>query len=183
MTRPRPGIPGMSEIRSLRFGYYTMNKGITLIELLVVIAIIGILASAAMPFSRMAVQRTKELELRRNLRILRTAIDEFKKDCDSKRLSVLEGYCKSEQYNYPESLEQLMEPLKLAGNTDTTKKYLRRIPRDPMSALESPDKPNNWGLRSYGDEPDSRDWGSGNVYDVYSKSEAISLDGSKYNTW
>jgi general secretion pathway protein G len=160
-----------------------MQKGITLIELLVVIAIIGILASAAMPFSRMAVQRTKELELSRNLRSLRTAIDEFKKDCDNKKLSALEGYCKSEQYNYPESLEQLTEPLKLAGGADLTKKYLRRIPRDLMTAVESSDKPNNWGLRSYGDEPDSHDWGGGNVYDVYSKSEVLSLDGTKYNTW
>jgi general secretion pathway protein G len=160
-----------------------MHKGITLIELLVVIAIVGILATAAMPFSRMTVKRTKEIELRGNIRVLRSAIDEFKKDCDSKKLSTVEGYCKSEQYNYPESLEQLTEPLKLAGAADTTKKYLRRIPRDPMTALESPDKPNNWGLRSYGDEPDSRDWGGGNVYDVYSKSEKVSLDGTKYNTW
>jgi len=160
-----------------------MHKGITLIELLVVIVIVGILASAAMPFSRMAVQRTKELELRGNIRVLRTAIDEFKKDCDNKKLSTVEGYCKSDQYNYPESLEQLTEPLKLAGAVDKTKKYLRRIPRDPMVALDSPDKPNNWGLRSYGDEPDSRDWGGGNVYDVYSKSEKVALDGTNYNAW
>jgi general secretion pathway protein G len=160
-----------------------MPKGITLIELLVVIAIVGILASAAIPFSRMTVQRTKELELRGDLRLLRTAIDEFKKDCDTKKLSTTEGYCKSDQYNYPESLDQLTEPLRLAGAGDTTRKYLRRIPRDPMTALDSPDKPNNWGLRSYGDEPDSHDWGGGNVYDVYSKSEKVSLDGTKYNTW
>jgi general secretion pathway protein G len=160
-----------------------MDKGITLIELLVVIAIVGILASAAMPFSRMTVQRTKEIELRGDLRLLRTALDEFKKDCENKKLSALEGYCKPEQFNYPESLEQLMEPLKMAGAAATVKKYLRRIPRDPMTALEAPDKPNNWGLRSYTDDPDSRDWGGGNVYDVYSKSEKVSLDGSKYNTW
>ncbi|MGC1454081.1 MAG: type II secretion system protein [Nitrospirota bacterium] len=160
-----------------------MHKGITLIELLVVIAIVGILASAAMPFSRMAIKRTKEIELRGNLRALRTAIDEFKKDCDTKKLSAVEGYCKPDQYNYPESLEQLTEPLKLAGTVDTSKKYLRRIPRDPMTPLESPDKTNNWGLRSYGDEPDSHDWGGGNVFDVFSKSENISLDGTKYNTW
>ncbi len=160
-----------------------MHKGITLIELLVVIAIVGILASAAMPFSRMAIKRTKEIELRGNLRALRTAIDEFKKDCDTKKLSAVEGYCKPDQYNYPESLEQLTEPLKLAGTVDTSKKYLRRIPRDPMTPLESPDKTNNWGLRSYGDEPDSHDWGGGNVFDVFSKSENISLDGTKYNIW
>ena len=160
-----------------------MQKGITLIELLVVIAIVGILASAAMPFSRMAVQRTKEIELRGNLRLLRSAIDEFKKDCELKRLSTVEGYCKPEQYNYPETLEQLTQPLNMPGAGSTVKRYLRRIPRDPMTTLESPDKTNNWGLRAYTDDPESHDWGGGNVYDVYSKSEKVSLDGSKYNTW
>jgi len=172
--REEMGLGGMRNCR---------RDGITLIELLVVIAIVGILATAAMPLSRMTVRRAKEIELRTNLRVLRTAIDEFKKDCDEKKLSTVEGYCKSEQYNYPETLEQLTEPLELAGAVDKTRKYLRRIPRDPMTALESPDKPNNWGLRSYGDSSESTQWGGGNVYDVYSKSEVISLDGSKFNTW
>jgi general secretion pathway protein G len=158
-------------------------KGFTLIEILVVIAIISILAAAVMPLTRMSVKRVKEIELRQNLRILRTAIDAFKKDCDDKRLSSLDGYCQSEQNNYPESLEKLTEPLKLAGAVDKTKKYLRRLPRDPLTALDSSDNPNNWGLRAYGDEPDSTSWGGGNVYDVYSKNEAAALDGSKYNTW
>jgi general secretion pathway protein G len=158
-------------------------KGITLIELLVVIVIVAILASAAMPLSRMTVKRAKEIELRGSLRILRTAIDEFKRDCDTKKLSTIEGYCKTEQNNYPESLEQLLEPLKLSGATDKTKKYLRRIPRDPLSGLESSGNSNNWGLRSYSDAPDSTQWGGGNVYDVYSKSDKDALDGSKYNTW
>jgi general secretion pathway protein G len=162
---------------------HRLQYGITLIELLVVIAILGILATAAMPLSRMTIRRAKEIELRTNLRIIRTAIDEFKKDCDEKKLSTVEGYCKAEQDNYPETLEQLTEPLKLAGTGDKTRKYLRRIPRDPMTPLESPDKPNNWGLRSYSDSSDSTQWGEGNVYDIYSKSEAVSLDGSKFNTW
>lgn len=160
-----------------------MQKGVTLIEMLVVVAIVAILASAVMPLSRMTVMRTKEIVLRGNLRTLRKAIDDFKWDCDNKKLSTVEGYCKSEQNNYPETLEQLTEPLKMAGAVDKTKKYLRRIPRDMMMPLDAPDKPNNWGLRSYSDQPDSTEWGGGNVYDVYSKSDAISLDGSKYNTW
>src|SRR5512143_4327271 len=159
------------------------RKGITLVELLVVISIVAVLATAAMPLSRMTMQRTKEIELRQNLRVLRTAIDEFKKDCENKKLSSLEGYCKSDQNNYPESLEQLTEPLKMSGAVDKTIKYLRRIPRDPMTELESPDNPNNWGLRSYSDPPDSTSWGGGNVYDVYSRSDKTALDGSKYSTW
>ena len=159
------------------------QQGITLIEMLVVIAIISILASAALPLSRVTVQRAKEIELRGNLRILRKAIDEFKADCDGKRLSTVEGYCKAEQNNYPATLELLTEPLKMSGAVDKTRKYLRRIPRDNMTPLDSPDNPNNWGLRSYSDPPDSTQWGGDSVYDVYSKSDKIALDGSKYNTW
>ncbi len=157
------------------------RKGITLIELLVVIAIVAILATAAMPLTRMTVTRTREIELRSSLRILRTAIDAFRKDCVEKKLSL--DYCKSDQDFYPESLEQLTEPLTLAGSSDKKKKYLRRIPRDPMTDLESPGNTNNWGLRSYSDAPDSTQWGGGNVFDVYSKSDKIALDGSQYSTW
>ena len=158
------------------------QAGVTLIELLVVIAIVAILATAALPLSRMTVKRTKEIELRSSLRILRTAIDAFKKDCLEKKLPT--DYCKSDQDNYPESLEQLTEPLTLAGSVGgKTRKYLRRIPRDPMMELDSPGNPNNWGLRSSSDAPDSTQWGRGNVFDVYSKSDKIALDGSQYNTW
>lgn len=157
------------------------QNGLTLIELLVVIVIVAILASAAMPLSRMTVKRVKELELRSSLRILRSAIDEFKKDCAEKKLG--SDYCAADRDGYPETLEQLTEPLKLAGAVDKTKKYLRRIPPDPMTPRESSDDPNNWGLRAYGDQPDSTHWGGGNVFDVYSKNDAEALDGSKYSTW
>ncbi|HTG02205.1 MAG TPA: prepilin-type N-terminal cleavage/methylation domain-containing protein [Nitrospirota bacterium] len=159
------------------------RSGVTLIELLVVIAIISVLASAVLPLSQVTVRRVKEIELRENLRLLRRGIDEFKADCDNKKLSTVEGYCKTEQNNYPATLEMLTEPLKLSGAVDKTRKYLRRIPRDAMTPVESPDKPNNWGLRSYSDPPDSTQWGGDNVFDVYSKSDKIGLDGTKYSTW
>ncbi len=160
-----------------------VQKGFTLIEILVVLAIMGILASAAMPMSRMAVKRAKEIELHASLRMLRTAIDQFKADCDAKKLSTIEGYCKTELDNYPDSLEQLTEPLKLSGTENKIRRYLRRIPRDPMTALATSDNTNNWGLRSYSDTPDSTQWSGDDVYDVYSKSTAVALDGSKYSTW
>ncbi len=158
-----------------------MQKGLTLIELLVVIAIMSILASAAMPITRMTVKRMKEIELHQDLRTLRAAIDAFNQDCIMKELS--SDYCKADQGNYPESLELLTEPLKLAKSPDKTKKFLRRIPRDPLMPVDSPDNPNNWGLRSYTDDPDTTQWGGESVYDVYSKSDAVALDGSKYSTW
>ena len=144
-----------------------------------VIAIVGILATAVLPLSRMTMVRVKETELRSGLRVLRSTIDAFNKDCIAKKLS--SDYCSKD--GYPEALELLTQPLKLTGAGDKTKKYLRRIPRDPFTPLEGTDKPNNWGLRSYSDAPDSTQWGGENVYDVYSKSDAASLDGSKYSSW
>ncbi len=181
------------------------QEGLTLIELIVVIAIVGILASAALPLSRMTVRRVQEMELRSSLRVIRTAIDAFHRDClpagagptavpvpipvpgktaaaPTAPLKLSSEYCKADQDFYPESLELLTQPLKLANSVDKTRKYLRRIPQDPMTPTVS-DPSGNWGLRSYQDEPDSKDWGGGNVFDVYSKSEAVAIDGTKYNTW
>ncbi len=157
----------------------TAQRGFTLIELLVVIAIISILATAIMPLSRMTVKRLKETELRSALRTIRSAIDAFNKDCITKKLAT--ENCSAD--NYPETLETLTQPLQLTGTGDKTRKYLRRIPRDPMTPLDSAENTNNWGMRSYKDAPDSSQWGGENVYDVYSKSDAEGLDGSKYNTW
>jgi len=154
-------------------------RGLTLIELLVVIVIVGILASAVMPLSRMTVKRVKETELRTALRTLRSAIDAFNRDCRENKIT--KDACSKD--GFPETLEALTEPVKLAGSVDKTKKYLRRIPRDPMTPLDTPDKTDNWGLRSWTDSSDSTQWGGENVYDVYSKSEQVSLDGTKYNTW
>jgi len=153
--------------------------GLTLIELLVVIAILGILAGAVMPLSRMTVKRVREAELRSALRTIRSAIDAFNRDCLAKKLA--SEYCSRD--NYPEQLGMLLEPLKLAGTGDQSKKYLRRIPKDPLAPPGSAGTTNTWGMRSTQDQPDSTQWGGENVFDVYSTSDAVALDGSKYSTW
>jgi general secretion pathway protein G len=56
-------------------------------------------------------------------------------------------------------------------------RFLRRIPVDPMTGET------DWGLRSYQDEPDESSWGGENVFDVYSQSNRVGLDGTPYSTW
>lgn len=71
------------------------------------------------------------------------------------------------------------QPTNGGGGLVSTKKktYLRAIPVDPMTGNA------DWGLRSTYDPPDASEWGGENVFDVYSKSDATALDGSKYSDW
>jgi len=152
------------------------KKGFTLIEMLVTTAILAILAAAIMPLAKVAIKREKEIELRRNLRLIRETIDAYKKLADEKKIMVEE-----DTEGYPPDLETLVKGIEIQekGEKSETKivKFLRRIPKDPMTNSF------DWGLRSYQDDPDSDIWGEENVYDVYTKSLATGLDGTKYRDW
>ena len=134
-----------------------------------------------MPLTQMTAKRTKEIELRRNLREIRQAIDNFKRDYDKavedKKLPFVIN-----KSGYPESLEQLMEGYDFGGIYSYKKRYLRRIPLDPLMPYEGSGK-HNWGMRSSSDKPDSSQWGGNDVFDVYSQSEAMAIDGTKYRDW
>jgi len=144
----------------------------TLLEVLVVTVILITLAAAAMPVAKVGVKRHKELELRRNLRDLRTAIDDYKRVA-SQGL-VLQTDVEAE--GYPPDLDTLVEGVEQVG-ANRKLKFLRRIPVDPMTGEVE------WGLRSYQDDHDSRSWGRQNVYDVYSLSQGVALDGTNYEDW
>src|SRR5690349_10290812 len=83
------------------------ERGYTFIELLVVSTMILILASAAMPLARVTATRQREVELRRALREMRTAIDKFKDAADAQQIGALEIRAGSE--GYPADLETLVE--------------------------------------------------------------------------
>lgn len=152
------------------------ERGFTFIELLVVSTILLILASAVLPLARVTIQRQKEVELHRDLREMRTAIDKFKDAADAGVISPFDIQAGSE--NYPQSLQQLVDGVtKNNDQTGIKLKFLRRIPMDPMT------NSTDWGLRAYGDRPDATSWGGGNVYDVYTKSDAKALNGTKYKDW
>jgi general secretion pathway protein G len=149
------------------------QSGLTLVELIVAFTIMMILTSMAVPLARYKVQRDKERDLERALREIRTAIDKFKDDMDAQKI----GPAKLDSDNYPESLKQLVDGIKATGSVDKKMKYLRRIPKDPMTDSYE------WGLRSDRDDPDSQSWGGQNVFDVYTKSMDKARDGTQYSQW
>ena len=138
--------------------------------------ILLILASAVLPLAQVTSQRQREAELRRDLREIRTAIDKFKDAVDVGQIPPTE--LRPQNEGYPPDLDTLVEGVSAAGDASGRKlKYLRRIPVDPMTnSME-------WGLRSYQDRPDTTSWGGQNVFDVYTKSTATGLDGTKYRDW
>ena len=151
------------------------ERGTTFLEVLAVAAIIAILASAIMPLARVTRQRQKELELRRSLRELRSAIDRFKDGVDRGQIGGTDVKLGSE--GYPESLDVLVEGVNQVGRPGVKLKFLRRIPPDPFS------QKGEWGMRCYQDDKDSTSWCGDNVYDVYSLAEGSALDGTKLKDW
>lgn len=154
------------------------EKGLTLIELLVSIVIISILASVALPYAEVAVRRDRELELRRSLREIRSALDAFHADWLAGKIPQWRG--EAGEYGYPKTLDSLVEGIELEDGK--LKRYLRRIPRNPLSQQNKEVK-QQWLLRGYGDTLDNKIWNGKDVYDVKVQSEQQALDGSWYRDW
>ena len=156
------------------------NRGLSLIELVVTMVILSILGSLIVPSARMTSTRVKEIELRRNLREIRTALDDYRKNYDQ---AIDQGKIPKSlnKSGYPETLQVLVEGFDFGGLVSYKKRFLRRIPQDPFHPVKG-DEP-AWGLRSYVDQPDSSSWGGEDVYDVYSLSDGTGIDGTKYKDW
>ena len=145
----------------------------TLVELIVAFTVMLILSTMALPLARVKVRREKERELRYALREIRSAIDRYKDAADANKL----GPQKLEAEGYPPDLQTMVDGVKMAGTVDKKIRFLRRIPRDPVTGQTE------WGLRAMQDDPTSQSWGGQNVFDVYSKSMETALDGTKYSDW
>ena len=162
----------MSRLRPRPLRRTRSQAGYTLAELVMVAAVMVILAGVALPSVKFTARRTKEMELRSDLRDMRSAIDEYKRYSDMGLIPVDLG-----TDGYPKDLETLVDGVALAGQVDKKLKLLRRIPVDPMTGEAE------WGLRSYQDEADATSWGGEDVYDVYSLSGAVGLNGVPYREW
>jgi general secretion pathway protein G len=148
------------------------QAGMTLLELIIACSILIILASAALPVARYSIVRSKETELRRVLREMKDAIDRYKDMADRNLIRVEVG-----SEGYPPDLETLVKGVQIGASSERKMRFLRKVPVDPMTGQT------DWGFRAIQDDPDSTSWGGKNVFDVYSKSQATALDGTKYSDW
>jgi general secretion pathway protein G len=145
------------------------EPGFTLLELIIATAIVVILSTMAVPLARVTIQREREHVLRDDLWEMRDAIDRYKDAADRGGFRT-----KVDSQNYPPDLETMVKGEDVSGKKV---RFLRRIPIDPMTGTTE------WGLRSMQDDPDSDSWGGQSVFDVYTKSQGVALDGTKYKDW
>jgi len=155
------------------------QAGFTLLEIIIVITILSVLTAAAVPMVRNSVKREREADLRLALRQIRMAIDRYKKLSDDTNGTAIPIELKT-QSGYPKELKILEEgfiPANVIGTSGNKVKFIRRIPIDPMTGSTE------WALRGYKDEWDSTSWGGDDVWDIYSKSDGVALNGTKYKDW
>lgn len=151
--------------------------GFSFVELLAAVAIVSLLATIALPLASLSVTRGKESELRRALRDIRAAIDAYKQAAVEGRVTVTNGAS-----GYPPSLEILAEGVQDDRNPGGRLYFLRRIPRDPFFSDLTTVPAQTWGLRSYASSAESPRPGA-DVYDIYSTSEGVGLNGVPYRQW
>jgi len=154
---------------------------LSLVELVMTLSILSILAALILPSAQMMAKRTKEIELRRSLRTIRNAIDDFKKTydkgVDEKKIPQV-----ANKNGYPESFEMLVEGYDFGGALPEKKKFLRRVPCDPLNTEQGITCDKSWGVRSYADKECSDRLGD-DLYDVCSMNEGTAIDGTKYKDW
>jgi general secretion pathway protein G len=168
------GVSAPSKAGDVRRG----QRGLTFVELTTALAVLVVLAGAAIPVLRWNEKRRLEVRLRGDLQTMRDAIDQYHKYAVRgliEQTDVMQVY-------YPRTLDEMVDgvdvgPTTAEGGVPKTIKFLTRIPVDPMTGEAE------WGLRSYQDDFDSTSWGEENVYDVYSLSDGVALDGTYYKDW
>lgn len=113
-------------------------------------------------------QQEKEQQLRAALEQIRGAIDHYRGMADRGRFQVPVG-----SRNYPLDLETLVEGV--VDDHGKTIKFLQKMPVDPMTGTT------DWGVKRAAGAVQVPQ--RGGIFDVYTKSDATALDGTKYQDW
>ena len=163
------------------------NVGFTLIEITVALAILSVMMLGAIPMYRAEQLRAKEKELRLSLMQIRQALDDYKRAGDEGRILKPVGTS-----GYPPSLDVLVKgALKVGAQKPEWVYFLRHLPKDPFAEAELISSPSpstatpasrTWDTRAYSSPPDTPAPGA-DVFDVFSKSKKIGLNGVPYNKW
>jgi general secretion pathway protein G len=159
--------------RAARGGATFCRRGFTLVELVLSVSLIVMVAGLALPVAHTMERRARELELRQDLRLLRRAIDSYHFTVQA----VPSAKKNATAEDWPEELKILVEGVDLGLAKEVKVKFLRRIPKDPMTGKDE------WGLRGFHQDADDDMWDGTNIFDVFSKAEGKALDGSSYRDW
>ncbi len=152
--------------------------GFTLIELLVTLAILSVLAVMTVPVAQVTIQRHKEEALRQALHDIRQAIDAYKKAGDEGTIDV-----NADASGFPPTLSVLVDGVVKSQDIKGKKLFfLRRLPRDPMNDQSDLSDEATWGKRSFDSEASDPREGN-DVYDIYSLSDKVGLNGVPYKKW
>lgn len=163
----------LSRVPSFVFG-----KGFTLVEMVVTVAMVALLATIVLPMAEVAVQRSKEQELRMSLRQIREAVDAYKLAGDEGRIER-----KVSESGYPKTLNVLVDGVEDIKSPKRTKMFfMRKIPRNPFFRDPTTPPQLTWGLRSYSSTDDDPKEGD-DVYDVFAQSTGVGLNGVPYKSW
>jgi general secretion pathway protein G len=152
------------------------QSGLTTVELIAAAGVLMLLMSVAIPLKRWDEKRRREDYLRLELKMMREAIDQYKRKVDEGRIQQKDV----DQRGYPRDLDELVDGVDVTdpeGGMTHKMRFLHDIPTDPFTQEAE------WGVRSYQDDWDSTSWGGENVYDVYSLAEGKALDGTYYKDW
>jgi len=142
------------------------------------VAIVALLASIALPFAELQVQRSRERELRHALRELREAIDAYKRASDEGRIARA-----ADKTGYPPTLRALVEGVPDKLDAAGAKLYfLRRLPRDPFFDDAQVPAHETWGLRSSKSSPEEPRSGE-DVFDVHTRHAGVGINGVPYKDW